>query len=147
MKNLLTNISQEEKNRILEMHSGMKKTIKEKYDDFNDDEQSRVNDLKQKHGIKFRGDFDGDDDEWMDYVSDNKDSFDNFSRENKRTKKSTSTEPTDDETSQLKQRHGVKFRDEFDDDDEFMDYIHNNRDSFDNLGKDLNDLRQTKRNR
>ena len=206
MKNLLTNISQEEKNRILEMHSGMKKTIKEKYDDFNDDEQSRVNDLKQKHGIKFRGDFDGDDDEWMDYMSDNtdsfdnfrkdnnriniptdpivfdptdddtsqlkqkhgvtfrdeyegdddeimdylydnKDSFDNFSRENKRTKKSTSTEPTDDETSQLKQRHGVKFRDEFDDDDAFMDYIQNNRDSFDNLSKDLNDLRQTKRNR
>jgi hypothetical protein len=91
MKNLLTNISQEEKNRILEMHSGMKKTIKEKYDDFNDDEQSRVNDLKQKHG--------------------------------------------------------VKFRDEFDDDDVFMDYIQNNRDSFDNLSKDLNDLRQTKRNR
>ena len=35
MKNLLNNISQEEKNRILEMHSGMKKTIKEQYDDLN----------------------------------------------------------------------------------------------------------------
>ena len=35
MKNLLTNISQEEKNRILEMHSGMKKTIKEQYEDRN----------------------------------------------------------------------------------------------------------------
>jgi hypothetical protein len=35
MKNLLTKISQEEKNRILEMHSGMKKTIKEQYDDQN----------------------------------------------------------------------------------------------------------------
>jgi len=35
MKNLLTKISQEEKNRILEMHSGMKKTIKEQYDDLN----------------------------------------------------------------------------------------------------------------
>jgi hypothetical protein len=35
MKNLLNNISQEEKNRILEMHSGMKKTIKEQYDDQN----------------------------------------------------------------------------------------------------------------
>ena len=34
MKNLLTTISQEEKKRILEMHSGMKKTIKE-YDDRN----------------------------------------------------------------------------------------------------------------
>jgi hypothetical protein len=119
-------------------------------DDFNDDEQSRVNDLKQKHGIKFRGDFDGDDDEWMDYMSDNRYSFDNFSKENKRTKISTDPivfDPTDDETSQLKQRHGVKFRDEFDGDDEFMDYIHNNRDSFDNLSKDLNNLRQTKRNR
>jgi hypothetical protein len=146
MKNLLTNISQEEKNRILEMHSGMKKTIKEKYDDFNDDEQSRVNDLKQKHGVKFRDEFD-DDDVFMDYIQNNRDSFDNFSREYKQTKKSTSTEPTDDETSELKQRHGVKFRDEFDDDDVFMDYIQNNRDSFDNLSKDLNDLRQTKRNR
>jgi hypothetical protein len=146
MKNLLTNISQEEKNRILEMHSEMKKTIKEKYDDFNDDEQSRVNDLKQKHGVKFRDEFD-DDDVFMDYIQNNRDSFDNFSREYKQTKKSTSTEPTDDETSELKQRHGVKFRDEFDDDDVFMDYIQNNRDSFDNLSKDLNDLRQTKRNR
>ena len=62
-------------------------------DDFNDDEQSRVNDLKQKHGIKFRGDFDGDDD------------------------------------------------------DVFMDYMSDNTDSFNNLSKDLNDLRQTKRNR
>jgi hypothetical protein len=35
MKNLLTTISQEEKKRILEMHSGMKKTIKERYDDQN----------------------------------------------------------------------------------------------------------------
>jgi hypothetical protein len=35
MKNLLTTISQEEKKRILEMHSGMKKTIKEQYDDRN----------------------------------------------------------------------------------------------------------------
>ena len=35
MKNLLNNISQEEKNRILEMHSGIKKTIKEQYDDLN----------------------------------------------------------------------------------------------------------------
>jgi len=35
MKNLLTTISQEEKKRILEMHSGMKKTIKEQYDDQN----------------------------------------------------------------------------------------------------------------
>jgi len=150
MKNVLTNISQEEKNRILEMHSGMKKTIKEKYDDFNDDEQSRVNDLKQKHGIKFRGDFDGDDDEWMDYMSDNTDSFDNFRKDNNRINIPTDPivfDPTDDETSQLKQKHGVKFRDEFDGDDEFMGYIQNNRGSFDNLSKDLNDLRQTKRNR
>ena len=146
MKNLLTNISQEEKNRILEMHSGMKKTIKEKYDDFNDDEQSRVNDLKQRHGVKFRDEFD-DDDVFMDYIQNNRDSFDNFSREYKRTKKSTSIEPTDDETSQLKQRHGVKFRDEFDDDDVFMDYIQNNRDSFDNFSREYNDIRQTKRNR
>ena len=35
MKNTLNKISQEEKNRILEMHSGMKKTIKEQYDDVN----------------------------------------------------------------------------------------------------------------
>jgi len=35
MKNLLTTISQEEKKRILEMHSGMNKTIKEQYDDRN----------------------------------------------------------------------------------------------------------------
>ena len=35
MKNLLTTISQEEKKRILEMHSGMKKIIKERYDDQN----------------------------------------------------------------------------------------------------------------
>ncbi len=35
MKNTLNKISQEEKNRILEMHSGMKKTIKEQYDDRN----------------------------------------------------------------------------------------------------------------
>jgi hypothetical protein len=120
-------------------------------DDFNDDEQSRVNDLKQKHGIKFRGDFDGDDDEWMDYMSDNTDSFDNFRKDNNRINIPTDPivfDPTDDETSQLKQKHGVKFRDEFEgDDDEFMDYLYDNKDSIDNFSKDLNDLRQTKRNR
>jgi hypothetical protein len=119
-------------------------------DDFNDDEESRLNDLKQKHGIKFRGDFDGDDDEWMDYMSDNTDSFNNFKKDYKRINIPTDPivfDPTDDETSQLKQKHGVKFRDEFEGDDEFMDYIQNNRGSFDNLSKDLNDLRQTKRNR
>ena len=120
------------------------------FDDFNDDNDNDLNQLKKKHGIKFRGDFDGDDDEWMDYMSDNRDSFDNFSKENKRTKIPTDPivfDPTDDETSQLKQKHGVKFRDEFEGDDEFMDYIHNNRGSFNNLSKDLNNLRQTKRNR
>jgi hypothetical protein len=120
-------------------------------DDFNDDEQSRVNDLKQKHGIKFRGDFDGDDDEWLDYMSDNTDSFNNLSRDlNNRIKIPTDPivfDPTDDETSQLKQKHGVKFRDEFDGDDEFMDYVSDNTDSFNNLSRDLNNLRQTKRNR
>jgi hypothetical protein len=119
-------------------------------DDFNDDEESRVNDLKQKHGIKFRKDFEGSDDEFIDYLYDNKDSFDNFKKDNNRIKIPTDPivfDPTDDETSKLKQRHGVKFRDEFDGDDEFMDYIQNNRGSFDNLSKDLNDLRQTKRNR
>jgi hypothetical protein len=120
-------------------------------DDFNDDEQSRVNDLKQKHGIKFRGDFDGDDDEWLDYMSDNTDSFNNLSRDlNNRIKIPTDPivfDPTDDETSQLKQKHGVKFRDEFDGDDEFMDYMSDNTDSFNNLSRDLNNLRQTKRNR
>jgi hypothetical protein len=50
-------------------------------DDFNDDEESRLNDLKQKHGVKFRGDFDGDDDEFMDYLYDNRGSFDNFSKD------------------------------------------------------------------
>ena len=109
-----------------------------------------MNDLKQKHGIKFRKDFEGSDDEFIDYLYDNKDSFDNFKKDNNRIKIPTDPivfDPTDDETSKLKQRHGVKFRDEFDGDDEFMDYIQNNRGSFDNLSKDLNDLRQTKRNR
>ena len=115
------------------------------FDDFNDDNENDLNQLKKKHGIKFRGDFEGDDDEFIDYMSDNKDSFDNFSKENKRTK--ISTDPTDDESNELKQKHGVKFRDEFEGDDEFMDYIHNNRGSFNNLSKDLNNLRQTKRNR
>jgi len=120
-------------------------------DDFNDDEESRLNDLKQKHGVKFRGDFDGDDDEFMDYLYDNRGSFDNFRKDNNRIKIPTDPivfEPTDDETSQLKQKHGVKFRDEFEgDDDEFMDYLYDNQDSIDNFSKDLNDLRQTKRNR
>lgn len=115
------------------------------FDDFNDDNENDLNQLKKKHGIKFRGDFEGDDDEFIDYMSDNKDSFDNFSKENKRTK--ISTDPTDDESNELKQKHGVKFRDEFEGDDEFMDHIHNNRGSFENLSKDLNNLRQTKRNR
>jgi hypothetical protein len=35
MKNLYNKISQQEKKRILEMHTGMKKTIKEQYDDRN----------------------------------------------------------------------------------------------------------------
>jgi len=119
-------------------------------DDFNDDEESRLSGLKQKHGIKFRGDFDGDDDEWMDYMSDNQDSFDNFRKDNNRIKIPTDPivfEPTDDETHQLKQKHGVKFRDEFEDDDEFMNYVQDKKDSFGNLSKDLNNLRQTKRNR
>ena len=115
------------------------------FDDFNDDNENDLNQLKKKHGIKFRGDFEGDDDEFIDYMSDNKDSFDNFSKENKRTK--ISTDPTDDESNELIQKHGVKFRDEFEGDDEFMDHIHNNRGSFENLSKDLNNLRQTKRNR
>jgi hypothetical protein len=120
------------------------------FDDFNDDNENDLNQLKKKHGIKFRGDFDGDDDEWMDYMSDNKDSFDNFGKENNRIKIPTDPivfEPNDDEISQLKQKRGVKFRDEFEGDDEFMDYINNNSDSFNNLSKDLNNLRQTKRNR
>jgi hypothetical protein len=37
--------------------------------------------LKQKHWIKFRNDFDGDDDEFVNYLSDNKDSFDNFKKD------------------------------------------------------------------
>jgi hypothetical protein len=118
-------------------------------DDFEDDNQYDLNQLKQKHGIKFRDEFDGDD-EFMDYMSDNKDSFDNFRKENNRIKIPTDPivfEPNDDEISQLKQKRGVKFRDEFEGDDEFMDYIQNNRGSFNNLSKDLNDLRQTKRNR
>jgi len=119
-------------------------------DDFNDDEESRVNDLKQKHGIKFRKDFEGSDDEFMDYLYDNQDSIDNFRKDNNRIKIPTDPivfDPTDDETSQLKQKHGVKFRDEFDGDDEFMDYMSDNTDSFNNLSRDLNNLRQTKRNR
>lgn len=119
-------------------------------DDFNDDNENDLNQLKKKHGIKFRGDFEGGDDEFIDYMSDNKDSFDNFSKENKRTKIPTDPivyEPTDDESNELKQKHGVKFRDEFEGDDEFMDYIQNNRGSFNSLSKDLTNLRQTKRNR
>lgn len=49
MKNLLTNISQEEKNRILEMHSGMKKTIKEQYDDQNGVEETTRSILEKHH--------------------------------------------------------------------------------------------------
>jgi hypothetical protein len=120
-------------------------------DDFNDDNENDLNQLKQKHGIKFRKDFEGSDDEFIDYLYDNKDSFDNFKKDNNRIKIPTDPivfDPTDDETSQLKQKHGVKFRDEFEgDDDEFMDYLYDNRGSFDNFSKDLKDLRQTKRNR
>ena len=37
-------------------------------DDFNDDNENDLNQLKQKHGIKFRKDFEGDDDEFVDYL-------------------------------------------------------------------------------
>ena len=37
--------------------------------------------LKQKHGIKFRNDFEGDDDEFMDYLYQNRNSFDSFDKE------------------------------------------------------------------
>ena len=110
-------------------------------DDFNDDNENDLNQLKQKHGIKFRKDFEGDDDEFVDYLYDNKGSYDNFIKDYKGNKEFTfdndSYEPTDDNIHQLKQKHGIKFRDEFDgDDDEFLDYLYDNKNSFDNFKKD-----------
>ena len=94
MKHILNNLSEEEKNSIREQHTGgmkvmtenfsklinaklgdSKPLVKEQYD------ENDLDFLKKKHGIKFRNDFDGDDDEFVNYLSDNKDSFDNFKKD------------------------------------------------------------------
>jgi hypothetical protein len=94
--------------------------------------------LKQKHGIKFRNDFEGDDDEFMDYLYQNRNSFDSFDKEHKERTK----QPSNDDVERLKQKHGIKFYDDFEgDDDEFIDYLYQNRDSFNSFNDELKQLK------
>ena len=155
MKHILNNLSEEEKNAIREQHTGGMKVMTENFSKLINSklgdskplvkEQYDENDLdflKKKHGIKFRNDFEGDDDEFTDYLYDNKGTYDNFIKDYKGNKEFTDDdtlyEPTDDDIYQLKQKHGIKFRNDFEgDDDEFTDYLYDNKDSFDNFKKDF----------
>jgi hypothetical protein len=153
MKNLLTTISQEEKKRILEMHSGMKKTIKEQYDDLNDeiDRQSpkdKLHDLKRKHGIKISDDFD-DDDSYSDYLFDlpQNDGYKNFNddliknyHETYGKDKDRSMDITNfmsqvnktisDPFNRLRRKHGIKSLKDFGGDEEsFINHVNDNHES------------------
>jgi hypothetical protein len=93
--------------------------------------------LKQKHGIKFRNDFEGDDDEFIDYLYNNRSSFDSFDKEYK--ERTNPKKPSNDDVERLKQKHGIKFYNDFEgDEDEFIDYLYQNKSSFDSFSDELN---------
>jgi hypothetical protein len=93
--------------------------------------------LKQKHGIKFRNNFEGDDDEFIDYLYNNRSSFDSFDKEYK--ERTNPKKPSNDDVERLKQKHGIKFYNDFEgDEDEFIDYLYQNKSSFDSFSDELN---------